>query len=280
MNSYVSVIQHPLATLFPEWKLDRRDLIWLWWQMREAINLSTEDCFSLSAQSLIAQHLSPAEAEALREEKQRAMLPASKLPQVQRSPRAIRWMLNEYRKMPAYPWDWLPTFLSDWERLVALVDIEHVSLETKLSRLQHWERSWTETILEDRHFRWLQGPDERGRCQAAWEWYHNSGHPKPIGQPFKNYDEVAIYWDTQDWRLDEKRHHLEQIQKYRRNLLTKKNQVGKKQTNLLLSEEAKEALQRLAEDSNMTLTKVVEWLLETEMKRRKVARDASSSTVG
>lgn len=271
--------QSPLADLFPDWD-DRRDLVWLWWQLKDEMGLRTDAYTDPDTSTRMAEYLRSLSirAETLVGLRQRDMLPESKLPRVANNPRAIQWMTNELHKIGPLRAFELPKVLQPWQVLVALIDIEPHQ-EEKLRILQGLESAWAERQLDDRHFRWFKLSNERSRCEAAWNWYAENGHlatsttpitaalPLLPAQRFEGYDDLASFWDRSDWRLDERLHHQTQIQRYLKNQLTKKNQAGKKQTNFLLSTNAKAALDLLALNWGVTKKEVIERLLLEAAKR-------------
>ncbi|WP_157668858.1 hypothetical protein [Bordetella genomosp. 6] len=190
-------------------------------------------------------------------------------------------MIDEIRKRsPAPVARQLPRQLSPWQTLVLLIDITGSGLDSKQYEIAKLERTCARHFQDDQHFCWLRNTNEKARCVAAWTWYRDYREQQPTLRPFQTYAEVASFRDAKNWSLDERRYHLERIQKYWKIQLTKKNQVGKKQTNLLLSEEAKAALDQLAADRRMTRKEVVEYLLLEKMKRRNGVAMPTSKPVG
>jgi len=257
----------PLSHHFPDWELGQRDLLWLWWHTRHEVELGPDDYLAPNMGEIISNRISGQHIQQLKNKKPAEMLPAAKLPKIENDPRAVRWMINEFAKRRHPALQELPQILSGWETLVALIDLELGACEYKLSMLQRMEADWASLRHGDQHFRWFHGPSEKARCKTAWEWYaaRAINSVDTTGQlpaaPFQNYDELASFWDTADLRLGERRHHLEQIKKFWKNLETKKNQVGKKQTNVLLSAEAAAALAQLTATWGMTKKEVFDKLL-------------------
>lgn len=256
-----------LSPIFPDWDLDQRDLLWLWWHTRHELDLRPDDYLAPDMGEIISKRINGQHITQLRHKKPVEMLPAAKLPKIENDSRAVRWMINEFAKRGHPALQKLPRILSDWETLVALIDLELGACEYKLSMLQRMEADWASLRHGDQDFRWFQGPSEKARCKIAWEWYAARAIDSVAGpgqlpaNPFQNYDELALFWDSADLRLGERRDQLEQIKKFWKNLETKKNQVGKKQTNVLLSAEAAAALEQLAATWHMTRKEVFDKLL-------------------
>lgn len=263
-----------MADLFPNWD-ERRDLVWLWWQLKDEMGLTTEAYADPDTKNRMREYLRPlvARSAELVRLKQWDMLPDSKLPRVANNPRAIQWMTNELHRIGSLRAFELPQVLSPWQVLVALIDIENTPQEAKLHFLRKVESNWAERQLDDRHFRWFTSSNEKSRCEAAWDWYAENGHlvtsttpatsalPLLPSQRFEDYGDLASFWDRSDWRLDERLHHQTQIQRFLKNRLTKKSQTGKKQTNFLLSSSAKASLDQLALNWGVTKKEVIERLL-------------------
>lgn len=276
----------PLSYLFPNWNLDQRDLLWLWWHMRHKVGLGPDEYLAPDMGERIYQCRDGQYMEHLRSKKSTEMLPVSKLPKIEHDLRAIRWMINEFAKRKHSVLQELPQILTDWETLVALIDLEPGTWEYKLSMLQHMGADWARLRHGDQHFRWFDGPGERARCRVAWDWYaaraSNSVETadRLPATPFRSYDELASYWDFADLRLDERRHHLDQIKKYWKNLQTKENQAGKKQTNVLLSTDAAAALDQLTAAWGKTKKEVFDKLLLDAVRRAPDISDSASKPVG
>lgn len=88
---------------------------------------------------IISKRIGSQHIERLRHKKPAEMLPAAKLPKIENDSRAVRWMINEFAKRRHPALQELPRILSDWETLVALIDLELGACEYKLSMLQRME---------------------------------------------------------------------------------------------------------------------------------------------
>ncbi|WP_175194418.1 hypothetical protein [Achromobacter deleyi] len=266
--------------------MDQRDLLWLWWHMRDELGLGPDDYLAPDLGERIYKCSRGQYLEHLRNERSTALLPAYKLPNIEHDLRAIRWMINEFDKCEHSALPHLPRILTEWETLIALIDIEPGTLEYKLSMLESMEADWARLRHDDQHFRWLAGASAKARCRTAWEWY-----ARPTGAasrasaslpatPFQSYDELASFWDIADLRLGERRHDLDQIKKYWKNLQTKENQAGKKQTNVLLSTDAAAALDQLTAAWGKTKKEVFDKLLLDAVRRAPDISDSPSKPVG
>lgn len=258
----------PLALTLPGWKLDKRELIWLWYQLREDMQLEVEDFSDRTLPVRIATFLTPMGATRLTNKRAREMPSIRLLERFEGDRRATTWMRNELRLQAPQGGAWLPRALEPWDELIALIDLSDGSVEEKLAMIEGLTQRWARHLHDDQYFRWLKGLDEKRRCGIAWDWYSRYGKSNPPAPRFQSYEDIACFWDATIWKVDEKRLHLEQIKKYWKNLQIKESQAGKKQTNVLLSNEATAALDYLTTRWGMTKKEVFDKLL------RDAARDA------
>jgi hypothetical protein len=92
-------------------------------------------------------------------------------------------------------------------------------------------------------------------------------------------NELASFWTIVDLGLGERRHNLDQIKKYWKNLQAKAIQAGKKQTNALLSTKAATALDELTAAWGKTKKEVFDKLLLDAVRRAPDISDSASNPV-
>lgn len=259
-----------LKALFPSWTLDHREIVWLWWQWKEAgcSDVSVEDFGTTFMRESMAKEIEKFHlVRGLNDKKNWMMIPRENLPDIEKNPRAVQWLTKEFKRNRASSRLTLPRVLSDWEYLVAIIDIWDDSVEEKLKFLGVLLKKWRAHLLEDTNFRWFKEADQKERCQLAWDWYQQH-HVFLVRREriFTDYDDLILFWDSSSLELDEKRFHVSEIKKEWKKIQAKKNQIGKKQSNFVLPDDVKAQLDTLAMQSGLTKKQVIEKLIRNAVK--------------
>lgn len=256
-----------LLQLFPNWKLNEREGIWLWICIQakglelSASEFRTDDAWYKIIDFIQNENL----IEDLEYEKATNILPEHCLEWIEKDGRQVNWLLNELedlfrkdgKRLPK-----LPAHIKKKEKLIGLMDYLMEVIERKQSILNRLQRRWNQHIKDDTRYSWFQRGSEKQKIEIAWNWYQKN-HPQVTrnASKFNNLYDLLYCLDTANIDLDARLFHLTEIKKAFKLNQTKLNLEGKKQTNLALEEEVRDQLNNLAKNNKTTMTLIVEKLI-------------------
>ncbi|WP_199544141.1 hypothetical protein [Paraburkholderia kururiensis] len=255
----------PLRAVFGR-KLSRREVVWLWLALRDESDYA--DPGEFGAPDMEARMtgiiLRFSLKEKLIERHKATMLPEHAFEWIKNDRRQLNWLdwSLRYDRTPGCFTN-TPVALSIRDTVVALLDYKNQSTQNKIYQINGLKAQWSLLQEEDKFFSWFKtSGNTKLKCQTAWDWYisHNLfrfRHP----HRFSNLEDIFLFLDTSNFKIDEKRFHIEEIKKEWKRNQVKKNLNGKKQTNLALSDEARRKLDQLAEMWGQTMVTVVERLI-------------------
>ncbi|MCW3479546.1 hypothetical protein OL229_08200 [Neisseriaceae bacterium JH1-16] len=254
-------------------RVDKRFESWLWLFLNyHRAGLSPDHFDSSIARDDMAEFISinPDLKNHIKFEKNKALVPDENLKWITQSERQCDWLM---RQLDAATGPFLSTFpqrLQGRDRIVARIDWWNESIDRKVRKLDNLKFDWGQYTQQDYIFNWFKGEDERAKCELAWEWM-NKHKPTLIKYqtPFKQYDEVIIYFDRSEFKEEEKAFYVDKIkrrwsqQRYRENL------SGKKQYNFILSDSAIQALDKIAIKHDLKRPQILEILIKMEAEHGK-----------
>lgn len=254
---------------FRDWRLNDRDLVWLWLSLRDRAS----DAFPVEAYG--ANDMCDRMADFIEDERMRGdlaearavtMLPDHDLQWIGKSGRQVNWLLREfleYLRENQLPAPACPAHLSPRDELIALLDYWRDPIAQKQRLLDRLQRKWNRHLADDKHYAWFKRGDEKQKCEVAWDWYQQE-YPRLVREAskFAKLDDILFCLDTSNLKLDEKRFHLEEIKRELKRRQSRNNLEGKSQTNLALSGEIRSQLNMLAAKQGLTLVAVVERLIQ------------------
>lgn len=253
-----------LEKLFPNWYINPRAEFFLWLFLKKNNPYGVAFDFKTHAiRDKLAEHIKRHELV-----NNIFLYPINFLPEdnfnwIKKNGYQPNWLL---RKVKDRIWISLPTldYLTPKEKIIGLFDLWDVDMNTKQLSLNELKEKWVqkERIIND--FSWYTSTEkEKQKCQVAWEWYIKYQGPffkNPL--QFSKLEDILNFLDDTNFTHTEKLYHLEQIKKKFKALQTKENRQGKKQTNILLSEESRQQLEELTKQGRITKTEVIEILIK------------------
>ncbi|CFU81033.1 hypothetical protein PALA39_02332 [Pseudomonas aeruginosa] len=152
--------------------------------------------------------------------------------------------------------------LTDREQLIALFDLWDRDFGQKESALKRLSDAWTEHARSDRIFSWFKDKDERTKCALAWSWLEKN---KPRltwrAEPFTKLTELLEFFDHSGASDEEKELYVDKIKRRWSTQKTREKAVEKKQYNFVLPLSVNALLDKLAEEHQLSRTKVLEMLI-------------------
>ena len=125
--------------------------------------------------------------------------------------------------------------------------------------------AWTEHARSDRIFSWFKDKDERTKCALAWSWLEKN---KPRitwrAEPFTKLTELLEFFDHSGASDEEKELYVDKIKRRWSTQKTREKAVEKKQYNFVLPLSVNAVLDKLAEEHQLSRTKVLEHLILSE----------------
>ena len=257
-----------LQRIFSGWIVDDRVTNWLWLVLQDnGAGFDAEDFCAPGMRAKMAQYLD-GRMRLIREienSQSRSFVPERDLQWIEKSGRQPAWLLKEYsenRRNCTIPL--FPPCLTARQELIALLDYLDATISRKQFTLKNLKAKWVQQQVDDEHFDWyVSGGKESEKCKIAWQWYQRTHQRKARhALAFASQKDVLTFLDSTDFDLDAKLYHLEQIKRKFKAEQTKANRQGKTQTNLSLSEQAREQLDELAKKGGQTKTELIELLIQ------------------
>lgn len=263
-----------LSEIFPEWRLNDREVTWLWLAVEIQEGIQMDECVlnSPTMRNQIARALAnnPRTLSRLDRARDRKLLPEDAFSRVDRSGRQPKWLVTQATKRTGLNIR-SSAFLTLTERdqLIALLDLWDKDLGQKDSALRRLLDAWTEHARGDKIFSWFKDKDERPKCDLAWSWLEkNKSRLTWRTDAFKRHSELLEFFDHCDATAEEKELYVEKIKRrWSMQKTREKAATEKKQYNFVLTHSTNATLDRLAEEHQISRTKVIEKLLMSEAER-------------
>ncbi|MGV8862338.1 MAG: hypothetical protein ACOH2O_16915 [Pseudomonas sp.] len=260
---------------------DLRLSIWLWLhlQKNEAAGFDPATCNSDDMRDITTKYLEDRENDRyqqdilvghIQEEMTRKLLPIEHFEWIGQDARCIAWCLPKLEDL---------SHLGDLQSLprlkgrnlvVGIADLWDERLSSKAGALDRLHAQWRQHKALDAQLKWFSDKkDGNTRCQYAWRWIEKNERKAFFSRPlpFENYLELLSFFDTSDLRERERKdivHSIRQSwnrQKYLGRL------EGKKQYNFMLSDQAIEQLDLIAECQDVKRPQMLEQLIAQEFER-------------
>lgn len=267
-------IDDPLLEPFPDGSLNERMVAWLWLHLDLFEDAGLEECSINSdtmrkriAKALMNDRVVKRKVTSLRD----SLLPEETFSWVKKSGRQPKWLIAQALKTIELPNDLRLTrsgvfqTLSDKGQLIALIDLWNASFDLKVRELNHLQSDWNRHTQSDVIFTWFKGKDESAKCGLAWSWLKkNKPRQMQLVAPFTKLTELLDFFDHCGASHEEKELYIEKIKKRWSTQKTREKAVDKKQYNFVLPLSINAVLDKLAEEHQLSRTKVLEHLILSE----------------
>jgi len=259
-----------LSEELPGWDLTEREVAWLWLVLETRERLRMDEC-QLNSQTMrdqIARTLrrNPHVTRGLVRARDRELLPEEAFSWVEKSGRQPKWVAAQAgNKTGLRIRSSVFRTLADKEQLIALFDLWDRDFGQKEDALRRLSDAWTEHARSDRIFSWFKDKDERTKCALAWSWLEKN---KPRltwrAEPFTKLTELLEFFDHSGASAEEKELYVDKIKRRWSTQKTREKAVEKKQYNFVLPLSVNAVLDKLAEEHQLSRTKVLEHLILSE----------------
>lgn len=253
----------PLYSVFPDWTTNDRRIYWLWHYLaRFDPTLNQEsvqsDVTLKRMADLIVEHK-------LKEKIKNAsqnFLPTSAFEWISENGRQPIWLFKTTIKIVNIPLLDSPS-LNPKNRLLALIDLFYPNQIDQLNFSNQLKANWVQKQLQDKELSWYEKTDKQNiRCQIAWEWYQKNYSAAASCTPeFSKSEDVLSFLDDSLFTQNEKLLHLELIKSRFKANQVRESRKNRKQTNISLSDDARNQLDQLATTTRMTKTQLIEHLI-------------------
>lgn len=266
-------VNDDLQRLFPNWNLgpsQRRRLIWLWLVLGASGFPRTLGAFDgHNVRNKIAAHIKENNLRSTIDLwRNDSLLDDHSFAWIEDNGRQPTWLFNYFRRIQN-PGDDYPAGLTQKEKVIALIDRQTMPKANKEGLLKQAQAAWVQRQKEDSRLAWYASSGkEKLKCEIAWHWYQEH-HPQTAqyASKFAKLADILDFHDQTAFRLEEKLHHLEQIKKKFKSQQVAANRKGKQQTNLSLSNEVRQMLEKLSETHRRPRTEIVELLIQNAHER-------------
>lgn len=259
-----------LSEELPGWGLTEREVTWLWLFLESRESIQMDEC-QLNSQTMrdqIARTLrrNPLVTRGLERARDRELLPEEAFSWVEKSGRQPKWLAAQAaNKTGLRIRSSVFRTLTDREQLIALFDLWDRDFGQKESALRRLSGAWIEHARSDRIFSWFKDKDERTKCALAWSWLEKN-KPRLTGRaaPFTKLTELLEFFDHSGASDEEKELYVDKIKRRWSTQKTREKAVEKKQYNFVLPLSVNAVLDKLAEEHQLSRTKVLEHLILSE----------------
>lgn len=239
---------------------------WLWLYLREINPQHAFDGFGAdNVRAYLVDLLGYMKVTLAERASNKYLLPKESFKWIGEDERQISWLMlyvQEKLKIGIAP---CPPNLFGRNFIIACLDLCEQSLEVKSSVVNRMRIDWNEYIKSDTIFKWFKEKDERSRCEVAWDWLVENRGWKTYGRaPIASYRELLVFFDQLGDSVAEKKLDVAAIKKRWSQKEYRKNIVGKKQYNFVLSDESIAKLDKLAAKSNLSRPQILEALIHFE----------------
>jgi hypothetical protein len=199
--------------------------------------------------------------------KDKTFLPEEYLKWITRDARQNDWLVKHICGVFLKLFPDIPPFLIGRERVIALIDYGEVDLDLKIRRVESANAAWSFYLEKDRIFDWFKREDEEARCNFSWDWIKRNNTFSTWGQSsFCNHQELLLFFDQAPLSEEAKILMVEKIKKAWNQKKYRENLKGKKQCNLVLSNESIKLLDQLGKKYDLTRAELIEVLIKMEAK--------------
>ena len=256
-----------LSNILSEWRLDDREVAWLWLTLKTNRKFELADCQLNSATmreeiyKVMSQE--PALRWQLNRAKATAFLPEEAFKWIEKAGRQPRWLTAQAKKeLGVEVVSSAFQMLTDKAKLIALFDLWDESFDEKERTLRELSNGWNRLLRSDKLFSWFKDDDEHEKCALAWSWMEkNKSWLTWQAAPFTKLNEMLEFFDHSGASDEEKELYVDKIKRRWSTQKTREKAVEKKQYNFVLPLSVNAVLDKLAEEHQLSRTKVLEMLI-------------------
>ncbi len=263
-----------LSALLTGWSLNNREVAWLWLSLvgREGERLDDCQFNSPTMRDKIARTLK--DSRSLKREIEHAretqLLPLEAFGWIEKNGRQPKWLAAEaMRKTNLRLRNSIFRTLPNKDQVIVLFDLWNTEFSRKERALRYLSEDWNEHLRTDKIFKWFKDQDEREKCSLAWSWLEqNQPTLIRLEKPFTRHGELLEFFDHCSASSGEKELYVEKIKRRWSTQKTRVNATHKKQYNFVLNNNINAALDKLAEEHQLSRTKILEELILSETAHR------------
>jgi hypothetical protein len=263
-----------LSTALPGWALDHREVAWLWMFMSACKEIELNDC-SFNSQTMrdqIAHYVQFNQR--LRNElnyaRETTLLPSTAFDWVETFGRQPKWLAAQAMKKTSFMvLSSVFRTLSDKTKLIAVFDLWEAEFSRKEGVLRQLSSEWNQHLQADKIYTWFKGQDECEKYLVAWSWLEkNKSELTRKKKPFTRFAGLLDFFDSSGASPDEIQLYIDKIKRRWATKKTRENNPDKKQYNIELKKNVNAALDKLAQDHQLSRTKIIELLILNETEKR------------
>ena len=192
-----------------------------------------------------------------------AFLPEEAFKWIDKAGRQPRWLTAQAKKeLGVEVVSSVFQMLTDKAKLIALFDLWDESFDEKERTLRELSNGWNRLLRSDKLFSWFKDDDEHEKCALAWSWMEkNKSWLTWQAAPFTKLNEMLEFFDHSGASDEEKELYVDKIKRRWSTQKTREKAVEKKQYNFVLPLSVNAVLDKLAEEHELSRTKVLEMLI-------------------
>lgn len=135
--------------------------------------------------------------------------------------------------------------------------------------LRQLSSDWNQHLQADKTYSWFKDQDECEKYLVAWSWLEkNKPELTQRTQPFTRFPGLLDFFDGSGASSEEIQLYIDKIKRRWATKKNRENNPDKKQYNIELKKNVNAALDKLAQDHELSRTKIIELLILNEAKQK------------
>ncbi len=212
-----------LARILDGTNNERRDDIWLWYQLTNYHDQSLDDLNEPGVQAKMRRIIQndPQLANFINDKKSEQLLPSKYFDLIDEGKRQAEWLISKIGEHIGTDFFTRPSNLSGKDWLIASIDLWSVGLIKKELLLKSLMHSWTAHKKGDKPFHWFKNDEQQEdeqKCSLAGKWLNNNidglfilEMPATANSSLETYEDLLIFFDR--CTKDQKTLYMDKIKK-------------------------------------------------------------------
>ena len=161
----------------------------------------------------------------------------------------------------------ITTYLHGKDYVIATIDAINISNTDKIDLINKIERKWNDEAKWLQIFNWFD--DDRKRISYTWDWMSNK-YPErtATSKILSNIEDLKYFFKNNFISRLEREAIIEKIKKAWNQSEQRRKNTDTSQLNVVISKKSKESLDLLAKTQGISRNKIIENLIENELKKQ------------
>lgn len=166
----------------------------------------------------------------------------------------------------------LPSKLKSRDRTIAIIDLIQLRKDKKIKYVENLKSKWNAKIYNNEYLKWLslEKESEPELCEYAWKFIRKNRPDETYGMVSpKSLNDLAAMLNDPAFNFLEAHILFSKLKSAWTQKKYRENMKGKKQYNIVLSDDAIKSLEKIAKRSKLKKNEILEILIKMEEKNKK-----------